>query len=186
LAPSIASDIFVISLSGPSLSATHNASPDAILVNRRDIKKEQIFSYVLYPFFRLIKMEIEYEVQIRKATDTSSDIADLYHSFERYSFVVTMADKVIGFVSGAIRRGHGHISGLAVYKGYRMKGIGKRLLKMVDHEFLASGFDKVTLEVRKSNWGAIKFYKKQGYKRAYPIKGYYADGEDAIVYEKKI
>jgi len=149
-------------------------------------------------------MEIEYEVQIRKATEadlrdivrlwkgnirtinTSSDIADLYHSFERYSFVVTMADKVIGFVSGAIRRGHGHISGLAVYKGYRMKGIGKRLLKMVDHEFLASGFDKVTLEVRKSNWGAIKFYKKQGYKRAYPIKGYYADGEDAIVYEKKI
>ncbi|MGB7000552.1 MAG: ribosomal protein S18-alanine N-acetyltransferase [Halobacteriota archaeon] len=149
-------------------------------------------------------MEIEYEVQIRKATEadlrdivrlwkgnirtinTSSDIADLYHSFERYSFVVIMADEVIGFVGGAIRRGHGHISGLAVDKEYRMKGIGKRLLKIVDREFHASGFDKVTLEVRKSNWGAIRFYKKQGYKRAYFIKGYYADGEDAIVYEKKI
>ena len=149
-------------------------------------------------------MEIEYGVQIRKATEadlrdivrvwkgnirtinTSSDIADLYHSFERYFFVVSMVDKVIGFVGGAIRRGHGHISGLAVDKGYRMEEIGKRLLKLVDHEFRAAGFDKVTLEVRKSNWGAIRFYKKQGYKRACLIKGYYADGEDAIVYEKKI
>jgi ribosomal-protein-alanine N-acetyltransferase len=149
-------------------------------------------------------MELGYEVQIRKATEadlrdivrvwkrniktinTSSDIADLYHSFERYFFVATILDRVIGFVGGAIRRGHGHISGLAVDKGYRMKGIGKNLLKTLDHEFLASGFDKITLEVRESNWGVIRFYKKQGYKRAYLIKGYYADGEDAIVYEKKI
>lgn len=149
-------------------------------------------------------MKTGYEVQIRKATEadlqdivrvwkgnirtinTSSDIADLYHSFERYFFVVTMPDRVIGFVGGAIRRGHGHISGLAVDKEYRMKGIGERLLKIADHEFRTSGFDKVTLEVRKSNWGAIRFYKKQGYRRAYLIKGYYADGEDAIVYEKKI
>jgi len=147
---------------------------------------------------------MEYEVQIRKATEadlrdivrvwkrniktinTSSDIADLYHSFERYFFVATMMDRVIGFVGGAIRRGHGHISGLAVDKEYRMKGIGKSLLKTVDHEFLASGFDKVTLEVRKSNWSTIRFYKKHGYKRACLKKGYYADGEDAIVYEKKI
>jgi ribosomal-protein-alanine N-acetyltransferase len=149
-------------------------------------------------------MEKGYEVQIRKATEadlrdivrvwkrniktinTSSDIADLYHSFERYFFVATLMDSVIGFVGGAIRRGHGHISGLAVDKGYRMKGIGRRLLKTLDHEFLASGFDKVTLEVRKSNWDVIRFYKKLGYKQAYLIKGYYADGEDAIVYEKKI
>lgn len=128
-----------------------------------------------------------------KTINTASDIADLFHSFKKYFFVVvaTPADtgfenKVIGFVGGAIRSGHGHISGIAVDEEYRMKGIGKDLLKTVEHEFIAKGFDKVTLEVRKSNRGAIGFYEKQGYKWSYIVKGYYADGEDAMVYEKRI
>ena len=128
-----------------------------------------------------------------KTINTASDIADLFHSFKKYFFVVVamsadtgFENKVIGFVGGAIRGGHGHISGIAVDKEYRMKGIGKDLLKTLEHEFIAKGFDKVTLEVRKSNRGAIGFYEKQGYKWSYIVKGYYADGEDAIVYEKKI
>jgi ribosomal-protein-alanine acetyltransferase len=121
-----------------------------------------------------------------KTANTASDIADIFHSFERYFFVATSRDKVIGFVGGAIRREHGHISGIAVDKGYRRKGIGTRLLRTAHHEFLAKGFDKVTLEVRENNSSAIQFYKKEGYRWSYVIKGYYADGEDAFVYEKQI
>jgi ribosomal protein S18 acetylase RimI-like enzyme len=134
-----------------------------------------------------------------KTINTASDIADLFHSFEKYFFVAVYTgtahkdtnkewfeDEVIGFVGGAIRRGHGHISGIAVDREYRMKGVGKWLLKVVSAEFLADGFDRVTLEVRKSATGAITFYEKLGYKRSYIVKRYYADGEDAIVYEKKI
>ncbi|HID20699.1 MAG TPA: GNAT family N-acetyltransferase [Methanophagales archaeon] len=136
-----------------------------------------------------------------KTANTASDIADLFHSFKKYFLVAVYTDttgtgtnkegfedkdRIIGFVGGAIRSGHGHISGIAVDKEYRMKGVGKRLLKAVDVDFLADGLDRVTLEVRKSDTGAIRFYEKQGYKRLYIAKRYYADGEDAIVHEKKI
>ena len=138
-----------------------------------------------------------------RTINTASDIADLFHPFEKYYLVAVYTDadastanngrlegrgkeRVIGFVGGAIRSGHGHISGIAMDREYRMNGIGKRLLKMVGAEFLADGFEQITLEVRKSNRNAIRFYKKNGYKKSYDIKGYYADGEDAIVYEKTI
>ncbi len=134
-----------------------------------------------------------------KTINTASDIADLFRSFKKYFLVAVYSDsadpteakksfdgKVLGFVGGTIRSRHGHISGIAVDKEYRLKEIGKNLLRTVEREFIADCFDRVTLEVRKSNWGAIRFYEKQGYKRLYIIKGYYADGEDAIVYEKKL
>jgi len=137
-----------------------------------------------------------------KTINTASDIADLFYSFKNYFLVAVYSDsadtnaadttsaksknKVLGFVGGTIRNGHGHISGIAVDKEYRLQEIGKNLLGTVERKFLADNFDRVTLEVRKSNRGAISFYEKQGYKQLYIIKGYYADGEDAIVYEKRI
>ena len=129
-----------------------------------------------------------------KTANTPADIADLFHSFKEYFFTAVFVEvsgevsktKVIGFVGGVIRMRHGHISGIAVDEEYRKKGIGGRLLNTVEKEFLAEGFDKVTLEVQKSNTNAIRFYEKQGYKWAYIVKGYYANGEDAIVYEKKL
>ena len=121
-----------------------------------------------------------------KTANTLSDIADIFYSFKRYFFIVTSAGGVIGFVGGAIRGGHGHISGIAVDKEYRMKGIGTSLLKMLEDEFRNDAFDTVTLEVRKSDRVAIQVYEKHGYKPTYTVKGYYADGEDAVVYKKRI
>lgn len=124
-----------------------------------------------------------------RTINTASDIEDLFNAFKDYFFVaVSLASeerKLIGFVAGAVRQGHGHISGIAVDAEYRRQGIGNELIKAVEREFIARAFDMVTLEVRKSNWRAIRFYEKQGYKRLYLVKGYYADGEDALVYGKK-
>jgi ribosomal protein S18 acetylase RimI-like enzyme len=129
-----------------------------------------------------------------KTVNTASDITDLFHPFARYYFVavamVTTAtsteEKCIGFIGGAVRAGHGHISGIAVDKAYRRRTVGEQLIKAVEHEFRTAAFDTVTLEVRPSNKGAIRFYGKQGYKPTYTIKRYYADGEDAHIYMKKI
>jgi ribosomal-protein-alanine N-acetyltransferase len=127
--------------------------------------------------------------------NTAADIAELFYEFKKYFFVAidvsTLAEigkniNVVGFVGGAIRRGRGHISGIAVEKEYRNKGIGVRLLNTAEKEFIAAGLDKVALEVRKSNRNAIQFYENQGYRWSHIVKGYYADGEDAIVYVKKI
>ena len=126
-----------------------------------------------------------------KTINTASDIAELFYSFENYFFVAvstsaSIEGKLIGFVGGAIREGHGHISGIAVDKECRRSGVGKGLIKAVEQEFLTDAFERVTLEVRKSNWDARRFYEKQGYKPSYTVRRYYADGEDAVVYAKEI
>ncbi|MHC1635838.1 MAG: ribosomal protein S18-alanine N-acetyltransferase [Candidatus Methanospirareceae archaeon] len=122
-----------------------------------------------------------------KTINTPADIAELFYEFKDYFFIAVPSEeytKIMGFVGGSIRMNQGHISGIAVEREYRRRGIGSRLLETAEEKFKRDGFDKVTLEVRKSNIGAIRLYEKQGYKKAYIIKGYYADGEDAIVYEK--
>lgn len=123
-----------------------------------------------------------------KTINTSADIAELFYEFNNYFFVAFSKEvsfsKVIGFVGGSIRLNHGHISGIAVEKEYRGKEIGRMLLETVEKKFIEDGFDKVTLEVRKSNISAIRLYEKTGYTRIYVVRGYYVDGEDAIVYEK--
>ncbi|HDN68758.1 MAG TPA: N-acetyltransferase [Methanomicrobia archaeon] len=145
-----------------------------------------------------------------KTANTAPDIADFFYSFKIYFFVAVCSgsacsgsacsgsacsgsadttNKIVGFVGGTVRNGSGHdahISGIAVEKEHRRRGIGTRLLTTVEREFRADGFGKVTLEVRKSNRAAINFYEKQGYKRSYFVTGYYADGEDAIVCEKRL
>jgi ribosomal-protein-alanine N-acetyltransferase len=129
-----------------------------------------------------------------KTINTASDIADFFYSSKDYFFVTvstlttlaSMDEKLIGFVGGAIRRGHGHISGIAVDKEYRRCEVGAGLIKALEQKFRTNAFETVTLEVRKSNRSAMRFYEKQGYKPSYTVKGYYADGEDALVYVKKI
>jgi len=130
-----------------------------------------------------------------KTANTATDIVTLYRYFEKYFLVATPTDignntgdassNIVGFVAGAVRNGHGHISGIAVDNEFRRNDVGRQLLKAEAANFLADGFDRVTLEVRISNTGAITFYEDHGYKCLYTIKGYYADGEDAIVYELK-
>ena len=128
-----------------------------------------------------------------KTINTASDIARLYHYFKKY-FLIAVIHKeeekkegydIIGFIAGAVRDGHGHVSGIAVEREYRGQGIGGSLLRRLYEEFYNDGFERVTLEVRKSNKEAIRFYERQGFKPVFVIHGYYADGEDAIVYEKR-
>jgi len=45
---------------------------------------------------------------------------------------------------------------------------------------------EVILQVRKSNKGAIEFYKKLGFKVKKEIRNYYMDGEDAILMVRMI
>ncbi|MBN1455032.1 MAG: GNAT family N-acetyltransferase [Methanomicrobia archaeon] len=125
-----------------------------------------------------------------RTVNTAEDIAEFFDTAEQYFFVALAPGSsgkeiLFGFVGGAIRGGHGHISGIAVEKRYRRCGVGEELITALELAFLNESFTTITLEVRISNSGAIRFYEKQGYRLAYTVTGYYADGEDAFVYVKK-
>jgi ribosomal-protein-alanine acetyltransferase len=126
-----------------------------------------------------------------KTANTAEDIAELFYSSKDFFFVADSRagdghEKLIGFVGGSIRGSHGHISGIAVDREYQRSGVGNALVRTLEREFRVHAFDLVTLEVRKSNRSAITFYEVLGYRPSYIIRAYYADGEDAYVYAKKV
>ena len=91
--------------------------------------------------------------------------------------------QMVGFVGGdpRPREGWGWIATIAVDPRYQRRGIGTALLTSCETQL---GVPRSRLTVRMSNQGAISMYEKEGYKTIDVWKGYYNDGEDAIVMEK--
>ncbi len=105
------------------------------------------------------------------------------------SFFVAIADgHIIGFCGGGIEDTgdviYGHLCTLAVSTGYRNRGVGRALVRRIEHDFLITGATAVELEVRTSNRDAIAFYRKLGYHEVFIYERYYKDGEDGIVMMK--
>ncbi len=94
-------------------------------------------------------------------------------------------DKMAGFIAGDInsREQVGWITTIGVLPEYRKKGIGTALLAACEKEL---GMPKVCLCVRVSNVTAQHLYLMRGYRQVKTWKAYYADGEDAFVFEKSI
>lgn len=94
-------------------------------------------------------------------------------------------DQMVGFVAGdpRPRDGWGWIATIAVDPRYQRRGIGTALLKSCEIQL---GVPRSRLTVRMSNQGAITLYEREGYKMIDVWKGYYNDGEDAIVMEKEL
>ena len=79
---------------------------------------------------------------------------------------------------------YGHLCNIGVSPSYRHKGIGKLLLRRLEHQFAIETATAVQLEVRVSNTAAQRFYRRLGYRNVFGIENYYANGEDALVMMK--
>jgi len=103
-------------------------------------------------------------------------------------FVAVCDGQVTGFVVGALEDTgeniYGHICNLGVSPTYRHRGIGKLLVRRVEHQFALELATAVQLEVRISNTAAQRFYTRLGYRHVFGIDQYYANGEDAFVMMK--
>jgi len=80
----------------------------------------------------------------------------------------------------------GHITNIAVKKGYRNRGLGLLLMeRLIDHA-QESQIKRLTLEVRCGNFQALKLYKKLGFIEAGRRRGFYDfPKEDAIIMWKE-
>jgi len=70
---------------------------------------------------------------------------------------------------------------IAVNAASRGKGYAKALMEHSHKELAKQGLKKFFLEVRENNIAAISLYEKVGYEKIAERKGYYADGECAVV-----
>lgn len=75
-----------------------------------------------------------------------------------------------------------HVLNIATAPSFRRRGIGQRLLREAVLRAWSEGMGEVTLEVRRGNRTAIRFYAGLGLTEVGVREGYYADnGEDALI-----
>jgi len=94
------------------------------------------------------------------------------------------ASWVLGQNAFAIWQVAGHeceLLSIAVSVAERGKGYAKALMEHSHVELAKRGVKTFFLEVRENNTPAISLYKKLGYEKIAERKGYYADGESAVV-----
>ncbi|MFZ5657603.1 MAG: ribosomal protein S18-alanine N-acetyltransferase [Pseudomonadota bacterium] len=91
---------------------------------------------------------------------------------------------VIGYFLMSLAAGEAHVLNIAVAPEHQGRGHGRRMLRSLVHLARARGAQRIFLEVRPSNTGAIALYHEEGFNeigrrpRYYPAR----DGrEDAIV-----
>lgn len=112
-------------------------------------------------------------------------LSDL-HRQSAHCFVAKKKGVVLGYIVILQALDEFHLANIAVRKIYQRQGIGNALMSEMLKIAKEKGIKNIYLEVRKSNLGAQIFYEKFGFNFTYTRKGYYEDGEDALIYEKKI
>ncbi len=97
--------------------------------------------------------------------------------------------KIIGYIMWRVEKtpsidslryvNTGHLVSIAVSQGYRKKGIAKSLLTNSMNAIKKYKIHEYVLEVRVSNYNAIKLYEQFNFKISNIKKNYYRDGENA-------
>ncbi len=98
-----------------------------------------------------------------------------------FYFVATLDGKVVGYGGFWYIINEGHITNIAVHEDYRNQKIATQIVDAM----IAQGKELImiglTLEVRVSNEGAIKFYEGKGFVEEGRRKNYYENKEDALI-----
>lgn len=88
---------------------------------------------------------------------------------------------IAGYLCSWMICGEMQILNIATAPAYRRQGIGRRLLEQVLARGHRQGLTGVWLEVRASNLSAILLYENLGFEHQGQRRGYYPDGEDALI-----
>jgi ribosomal-protein-alanine N-acetyltransferase len=99
------------------------------------------------------------------------------------AYLVAKLDReVIGYGGVMAYGDEAHITTIAVDPAHHRSKVGTRLLYELVSQGIAMGAKAVSLEVRVSNWGAIRLYSRFGFRPVGTRKGYYQEtNEDALV-----
>lgn len=101
------------------------------------------------------------------------------------SFVAIENKKIIGFVRIKIVGGAAYIDDLIIKENSRGKGIGKKLLIKIEKFSRKKNCHLIYLETTEKHQGAIKFYKKEGFKKVATLKKN-KHNFDCYIFEKRL
>jgi [ribosomal protein S18]-alanine N-acetyltransferase len=126
-------------------------------------------------------MKIEAQVYPRPWS-SALFLQEIVRRLDRIYFVARHESTVVGY-AGLITSGlEAHITTIAVDPVYHRHHIGTKLMLGLMDAAIARGAHTVSLEVRRSNYGAQRMYELFGFRPVGLRPGYYVEtGEDAIV-----
>ncbi len=94
--------------------------------------------------------------------------------------------EIAGYGGITVAADSADIENIAVAEQYRRAGVGTSLMRGLEDIARKQGVKKIFLEVRVSNFAAMKMYLNLGYAGVYARTRYYADGEDCLVMAKEL
>ena len=102
--------------------------------------------------------------------------------------VARRADRLAGYALVALRKGGRtcRIYSLAVDPAYSRRGVGRELVHACERYARSHGRRALRLEVRWDNAPAIALYRSLGYEEFDRFSQYYADGAEALRFERKL
>ena len=89
--------------------------------------------------------------------------------------------ELIGFGGMMFVEHEGHLMNIAVDPRHQGQGLATQILLALTRDAIARGTTDLTLEVRAKNQQATSLYRRFGYGPVGVRKGYYVDGEDALI-----
>jgi len=133
----------------------------------------------------LVRLE---EVAFETDRFTSDQIDYLLTESRATMFVLEDRTAIAGAACVLWRRSHqgARLYNLAVDPACQGKGLGLRLLKECELEAARRGCERMTLEVRQDNYGAIRFYERNGFTTVRTMPDYYNDGTPGIKMSKRL
>ncbi|MFH0920828.1 MAG: ribosomal protein S18-alanine N-acetyltransferase [Fibrobacterota bacterium] len=102
------------------------------------------------------------------------------------AFVIEAEGAVAGYLFARPVLDEAELFTLAVASGYRRRGFARALLLHLFEVLRGRGCCRVFLELRPSNTAARALYQASGFRALATRKGYYSNGEDALVMSAEI
>ncbi len=112
---------------------------------------------------------------------TPARLRKLINSSTKNVIVARKGEKLAGFGIMTYWEDNANLDLLAVKIRYRRRSIGKQIVEWLVEVARTAGMMNVFVQVRKLNYGAIKFYKKIGFQIIDEEPGYYKGRETGIV-----
>ena len=100
--------------------------------------------------------------------------------------VAEQGDHVVGHAVVSVVAEISELQRIAVDAAHRRAGLATSLLEEVVLLALKEGADRLLLEVREDNAGAIAFYAARGFEEIDRRRRYYRDGATAVVLERSL
>lgn len=103
------------------------------------------------------------------------EYAELLRSSDAVNLVAEEAGRVLGFAGALLdpRANVANVATLNVHPDARRRGLGRRLLGLLEGRMAARGIDLCTLEVNVENVAALGLYDACGYERVERLRNYY-------------